>query len=335
VAAAAARAEELQKAATAPKEGDSEEPPAELSNGKDPAAEPPKGEHDASSAEGAAVPTPLTGEKKSPSEEESWEHRYKSMKGRYDREVPELKSQIAAMGDEIRSLQNVLATMETKSAPGVSSKEIERLITPEEEEQYGTDFLTVVGKRATEIANQKTSELRAELDALKENLKGVANVTARTAQEKMYETLDVRVPKWREINRDGEFMEWLQKMDPFSGQIRQDMLTSAHQRNDAARVAAFFEGFLREAATVAPRADEPGTDRGNPDKPSLNDFAAPGRARSAAPKIPGPDDQQIITRAFISQFYVDKAAGRFRGREDEANKIERSIFDAQREGRIR
>jgi len=94
-------------------------------------------------------PVENTLEQSSPKEEEqSWEHRYKSMKGRYDR----AESQLRQMSDQITSLQNVIATMQVTSTVSHSNNELaaERLITAEEENDYGSEFLTVVGKKAKE-----------------------------------------------------------------------------------------------------------------------------------------------------------------------------------------
>ena len=67
-------------------------------------------------------------------------------------------------------------------------------------------------------------------------------------------------------------------------------------------------------------------------KVPLEAFAAPGRAKTAAATAPA--EKPIITRAQIATFYADKAAGKYRGKEAEADRLERMIFEAQRDGRI-
>ena len=130
-----------------------------------------------------------------------------------------------------------------------------------------------------------------------------------------------------------EFIEWLSLPDPYSGDIRHNMLKAAWERRDVPRVAAFFKGFLAEEAAYRPASQE--TPAGRPaGKVSLESFAAPGRAKTAA-ATSAPAEKPLITSAQISKFYADCDAGRYDGREEEKARFEKSIFEAQREGRIR
>ena len=117
------------------------------------------------------------------------------------------------------------------------------------------------------------------------------------------------------------------------------MLKEAFSRHEAGRVVSFFQGFLTEAA--GPPHELPAQDPQRPlyppsgngsGKPSLEQFAAPGRARSAPQELP--PDKPVYTHAWIAQFMADKRTGKYRGREADAEAIERDIFQAQHEGRI-
>ena len=303
-----------------PKEN--EETPADGSEGKEAKASEDKTEKP---AEGSTEQPPAKGE-----EDQSWEHRYKSMKGRYDR----AETQLRAMSDQISSLQNVIATMQV-TAP-VSAKAdttMERLITAEEENDYGSEFLTVVGKKAKEELLPIVKGYEAKIAELEERLKNVGGYVQQDARARMEDMLDDRVPTWRDINFDPNFISWLKLPDPYSGAIRHDMLKAAYERNDAPRVTAFFNGFLAEEAATDPAREETGRTEA-PAKPSLDRFAAPGRAKTAAASG-APAEKPIFTRANIAKFYADSAAGKYRGKEAEKDRLEAQIFEAEREGRIR
>ena len=145
-------------------------------------------------------------------------------------------------------------------------------------------------------------------------------------------------PNWKAINRSDEFKGWLQQPDIFSGRRRHEMLMEAFSRHETGRVVAFFQGFMSEAAGLPQNPSSPGTSapplpNGNGSgKPSLEDFAAPGRARSAPQQLP--PDKPIYTRAWIEKFMADKRTGKYRGREADADAVERDIYQAQHEGRI-
>jgi hypothetical protein len=262
-------------------------------------------------------------------DDQSWEHRYKSMKGRYDRS----EAQIRNMSDQILSLQNILASME--SAPPATKSEVsaERFITPEEENDYGSDFLNVVGKRAKEEMLPIVKGYEAKIAELEAKLVGVNGYVEQDAKSRMESSLDSRVPNWRDVNFDPNFISWLKLPDPYSGAIRHELLKAAYSRNDTPRVLAFFNGFLAEEAAVDPASTETGRSQA-PAKPSLENFAAPGRAKTAAASG-APAEKPNFTRAQIAKFYAESAAGKFRGKEAEKNRIEAQIFEAEREGRIK
>lgn len=326
--ATAARADAAFKAAYNPEDADGvqktdEEAPAANAESED--APQDEGKTQKSAEENTEQP-PVKGE-----EDQSWEHRYKSMKGRYDR----AEAQLRQMSDQITSLQNVIATMQVTAPVGQSNSEmaVERLITAEEENDYGSEFLTVVGKKAKEELLPIVKGYEAKIAELEERLKNVGGYVQQDARARMESLLDDRVPTWRDINFDPNFISWLKLPDPYSGVIRHEMLKAAYERNDAPRVAAFFNGFLAEEAATDPAREETGRTEA-PAKPSLERFAAPGRAKTAAASG-APAEKPIFTRAQIAKFYAESAAGKFRGKEAEKDRIEAQIFEAEREGRIR
>jgi hypothetical protein len=271
-------------------------------------------------------------------DDQSWEHRYKSMKGRYDR----ASQQIQALSDQIASLQNVIATMQVSSPQGASDwssdTEPSKFITPEEESDYGQDFLAVVGKKAKEELLPVIKKYESKISELEARLQGVNGYVAQDARSRLEQTMDTQVPSWREINFNPEFIQWLKLPDPYSGAIRHELLKEAYGRNDAARVANFFKGFLAEEAAVAPVNREPDLSQSAQaqaqNKIPLEEFAAPGRAKTAA-ATSAPAEKPTFTRAQIAKFYQDSAAGKYRGKEADRDRTERQIFEAEREGRIR
>lgn len=272
----------------------------------------------------------------------NWEHRFNSMKGRHDKDQEYIKQ----MADQITNLQNVLATVNSTPAPVRNSElQFKSLLSPEEVSEYGEEFLGVVGKKAQEAATPLVQELKNEIDALKQQVGRVGGSIAQNARENMFGQLDQSGMPWREVNNDPRFLQWLALPDTYSGVIRHNLLKAAWERNDTPRAAAFFQGFLAEEAAVdpayrgqaqpngfqAPEYSNGNNGRTNGKVP-LESFAAPGRAKSAAGSIPA--EKPSISRSQITNFYAMCAAGRYRGNEQERNRLERMIFEAQSEGRI-
>jgi prefoldin subunit 5 len=299
----------------------------------EPAKEPPK--------EGEVTPEPpkepvTPAGNTLPVDEQSWEHRYKSMEGRYKAEVPRLREQIRSMNDQIASLQSTMAAMEAAPKPVETPKELkaQSLITADELKDYGEEFLSVVGKKAKEELVPLVASLQEEIKGLKSQLGNVGTSLAVNARDKMFGSLDKELSDWREINQKQEFLDWLDLPDAYSGDTRMNLLRRAFERNDAPRVLAFFQGFLSEEAALDPaRVSKPnGAD--NSGKVPLENLVAPGRARTAAGKDSTPE-KPILTTRDIANFYSLVQQGKYRGRDKERAEHEAMIFEAQKDGRIR
>lgn len=267
-----------------------------------------------------------------PTDDDSWERRYSAMKGRFDRSQDQIKD----LSEQIQNLQNVIATLQAQ-APSQPLPEIkaEKLITDDEVRDYGEEFLKVVGKKAKEELSPVIKAYEAKIAEMEKRLQGVNQVVAQDSHSKLLETLDSKLPTWRDLNTNEGFLDWLRLPDPFSGVIRHDMLKAAYAAGNASRVLAFFNGFLAEEAAVAPADRDPDAlTTQTVAKVPLSKLAAPGRAKSAAGNA-APAEKPIFTRAQIASFYADVAAGKYRGKDQDKSKLEGMIFDAQREGRIR
>lgn len=295
-----------------------------------PAADPPQPALTAEPAAEPAAELPAD-----PQEEDTgnWENRYNSMKGRFTRAIEQNKS----LSDRIGHLENMISTLQTAPpaapSPAATPKfDLEKLLTDDEVRDYGPDFLEVVGKKAREAMAPVIKGYEDKIATMENQLKGVSKVVTQDAKDKMHEFLDKKIPDWQQINFDPAFISWLSLPDTFSGAIRQGMLNSAYAQGDAPRVAAFFNGFLTEEATVRPAT--PGTTSPVTPKIPLASLAAPGRAKSAA-STELPAEKPVFTRAQITSFYSEVAAGKYRGRDADKNKREAEIFSASREGRIR
>lgn len=333
VRAAAALSNELVKAQSTPQEGDQEQTSVDdVSDAGETRSQSEGSSENFSQSAPQAKEKPAPAKAPASAPEDNWEHRYNSMKGRFERSEAE-KSRLAG---EISNLHRLLAEVQAaQSAPAQSGVRFERLVTPEEEQDYGPDLLGVVGRKAKEELTPEIKALEARIAQLQSQLQGVTAQNQMSARERMYQTLDQELPNWREINEDPEFLSWLNLPDLYSGAIRRDLLGAAYQRSDAARVAAFFKGFITDEAATNPAGgnSERPTAAESGKRPSLERLAAPGRAKTSA--APAPVEKPFFTRAEIAKFYSDVHRGAYRGREEEKDRIERQIFDAQRDRRIR
>jgi hypothetical protein len=199
--------------------------------------------------------------------------------------------------------------------------------------------MDVVGRRAAEVYEPIIQQLATELQQVKRQVGGVQNTVVFDARVKMYDDLARSVPNWNAINDSPQFGQWLDQIDPISHRTRREFLNGAHNSNQAGQVIDIFNSFLQAVGAAPGQSNGSGNGAGNPNPPppqqqfDLMALAAPGRAKSG--QTQAPPDKGIVTRDEIKQFYTEKTQGKWAGREAEAAAIERQIFDAGNEGRIR
>lgn len=286
---------------------------------------------EAPAVEGAPPPSPPHQE-----QEPDADQRFRSLQGRYE----SLQKNYSTQGERIAELERLITTLRVKGAEEQVTTpqqyEKPKLLSEQEVNEYGEDLLNVIGKRAKEEYAPEFDQLAQRLKRLEGRVESVGTVLETDQTKNVYSSLTAAVPMWREINRDEGFKAWLDEPDPYSGKKRNEMLQEAFSRHEGNRVVSFFRGFLEAVGTP-----QPSPAQGNPaplsngqpaGKPSLEDFAAPGRARSTPQSLPL--DKPVYTVAWIAKFTADKIAGKYRGRESDAEAIERDIFQAQHEGRI-
>lgn len=250
--------------------------------------------------------------------------------------TPHLTQQIAQANDRMAILESTIQDLQTQRLPPAPPPAPTRLVTPEEESNFGTEMLDVMGRRATEAISPALAELRAMVQGLESKVTGTQTALVQSAKQKMLSDLDRELPEWRQINTTDGFKAWLSLTDPLFGISRQSALLKAYEQNDTSRVLKFFQGFVSELAASTPANDLPAnpSPAPAPARPSLDSLAAPGRARmSAQPNAPA--EKQIITTADVNAFYEAVRRGMYRGREPEKDALEQELFAAQREGRVR
>lgn len=240
-------------------------------------------------------------------QDDTWEHRFKVLQGKYNSEVPrfahenkELKSRLDALQAELEVIKN--------------AKPVEPLVKPEEIEQYGEGLIDV----ARRIAREEIAGKQAEIDALKAQLTSVQTVTTNNVERDFYKSLAEMVPDWQQLNEDAGFLKWLEEVDELTGSKKFDLLSRAEQSRDAVRVAKFFQSYKKTSSSWAANSAR-----------SLEQQLVPDTAKTPE----SPPSKKIWTRPEISAFYDRLRRGAVSDKD--AIAIEADITAAQLEGRIR
>jgi hypothetical protein len=258
--------------------------------------------------------------------EEPWEHKFRSLQGLFNKEVPSLQGQVKALNAR---LEQALGAMEkAKTAPPEPQAPVTPPVDPRDVENFGADLVDMVNRIAdrrfgsvSEQVEAKFNELKAALGQVETRLEGTSQSVAVSAEDNFFSKLAAQVPEWEKINANPAFLAWLSESDPVYGVPRQRVMDNAREQLDIGRIVNVFRAFA-PATTVAPLVKDP-VDR------QVSPKAGASTAPQAAPA------KGTFTEKEITAFYNDVSKGRFRGREAEAAAIEQSVNDAIAEGRVR
>lgn len=252
-------------------------------------------------------------------------HRNDSLQGR-------LESQLRPLNDLVRELRTKVAFLEGRASTA-PSKPAEpagpsylRHLKPEEVENIGKDVVDVQSRIARGEAEAVVEGLGADIEERRRATEARLAALEQERQESMGRDLWAKVeqhfPGATQINDDPRWADFLDSNDPFSGRVRREFGEVAVRQGDIGRIV----GLMKEFKASLGEPVVPPTVK--PDVVKAASSAAPGTARSVGSPKP------MIRESQIKKFYDDWTRGKFRGKDDEARKIEASITAAVEDGRV-
>lgn len=257
------------------------------------------------------------------------QQKYRTLQGMYNADMERFKGRVSQLEKLLSDLSAAAPKKEEEK-----KKEPVKHITKEDEDEYGDSIPTIRRVHREEVAalEAQVAELAGMVSQMQKTvvpqLQHVAQRQHVSADQKFWADLEAIAPKWRDVNSDEKFQDWLLSPDPLTGINRQTYLDAAQRDLDANRVSAFFK--MWEGQSGNPGAN---TEVRNPNdrQQELRRQIEPGRGRT---KAPDSQEKPKYTSEDIKQFYADVRTGKYRGNDAERGRIEADIFAAQREGRL-
>lgn len=267
-----------------------------------------------------------------PDDADSWKHRALAFEGRFNQAKKDLGDLQAQYFNEVAQQRQAAPPPpppQQRRAPPPPPKQF---ITPEDAQNYGTDFLDVSQRAAMQAVAPFLDQLRQENQDLRAR-------HARDSRAILDSQVAAAVPDFMEIDRNPRWHNWLLGIDTLSGRMRQQLLNEAISAGNAPRVVAFFNGFRAEEARAGQTHQPSPSPAPQPPRAAAVDIAtlaSPGRARTASSgETAAAPAKPVYTRPQITQLYEQHRRGAYIGREAEWTALERDIFAAQHDGRIR
>jgi hypothetical protein len=175
------------------------------------------------------------------------------------------------------------------------------MITPQDRENFGDELISMTQRAAVDALSPELQRLHAE----NQHLRGMAQRSQRAEIER---ALDHSGIDWHRVYSDPRFSQWLSQPDSYSGGIRSQLMRNAVANGDAARVVAFYRGFLSDHG--APRGSS-------------------SRSYQSRPQTVKP----VYSREDIRKLYEQRRLGAIS--DAKCGPIENDIVAAGREGRVR
>lgn len=270
--------------------------------------------------------------------EEDFRHQYQTLRGKYDSELPALRNQVS-------QLERLIASMQTMPPPAAPEPRVATTVPVEvpaaDVETYGQDLIDAVFRWVTPQIEARVATRFGEVETkLGQVQTGQKQFQQQSTQDRVLSALDADVElgtRWRELDVNPDFLAWCDQVDPFAGRKRLDLLREAFGQGDAVRVGRFYKTYIAEHTATQTPAPTPAQTVlvEQADRPTLESLAEPGRPTGSGPNNSGAPEKRIWTNRDIAAFYRDVQKGRFTNREAEKLRIEKDIFDAPLEGRLR
>lgn len=265
-----------------------------------------------------------------------WQQKFLTLQGKYNAEVPQLRSQVANLTEQLGQLSTPSPTPAAAAPPPADPPP--KLVTTEDTETYGDDLIDLIRRVAVETdAGEKAklqgqiAELREQMAAQATQVKEVQGNVEGERRQQYFVDLAKACPTYETVDEDDAFKAWLLQTDDFSGIVRNDILQRAYLSYDVGQTAKIFNAFIAQATPEPPPVVDPPP---NP-QAELASQVSPGQARASAPVTTPDDGKKVWTVAEMDTFFKDVARGDYRGRRDEAARIEAEIDRALAEGRVR
>ena len=252
--------------------------------------------------------------------EQTWEHKYHRLQGKYDAEVPRLHAQIKELHNLIEDLRSHLETKADTPKPA----EVQRLVTDEEIQEYGSDLVDLQRRIVREEFGSTVEELKKENAKLRELLqKTDSQIGEMTFEQKLH----AAVPDFSVINNDPRWIAWLDEYDPIVRGPRRVVAQDAFSRGDAMAVADYVKLFKEQLGIKD--AAKTNSNR----KAEVERQVQPSREASSSTTSVN-KAKRTYTHSEIDGMFKKVVTLGAQQRYDEARKLEAEIDAAFRENRV-
>jgi len=258
-----------------------------------------------------------------------WKARFESVRGMLEK-APDPKK-YHELAEKVNDLSSKLEAAEGKLEQAVAeqaSGKIGESLKAMEDRDFDSDLLEVLRQNQQLVADQaKTiSKLNSKIDKLEGNVRDSTESARMSAEQSFWSRLKEAVPDHSKINREAEFIKYMNEVDPgarrYTGEekTRQQLLEEAAARLDADAAIAYYTTYLERSGRTRTRTE-------------VETQVSPEETGAGAGGEPSKGGKKIWTVSGYQKVTQDAIQGRIT--EEEYERATRDYMAAAGEGRLR
>jgi hypothetical protein len=256
---------------------------------------------------------------------DEFEQKYKTLRGKYDAEVPRLHQQVRDLNGKLDELSK---SLEAKPEPPTKSKEKVSYVTDADRAEFGEELIDVQRRVAQEVSQEYTERMEQQ-DAVIQKLQEQLAKTGNDVGEMSFtQRLHSVVPDFAEIDNDERWVAWLNEHDPMLRGPRRDQAAAAFQAGDAEAVLHYVNLFKESIS-------EPETAPRQQRQTELEKQVAPNRSANSVRTQSANQNSKIYSPKEVDNAWTKVRTLNTKGKYADAEKLEAELTAAYMEGRVR
>ena len=276
--------------------------------------------------EEAVTPDEVTPADTSPTDvADEFEQKYKTLRGKYDAEVPRLHAQVK---DLTAKMNNLTETLSAKPKEPTKPKEKVSYVTDADRAEFGEELIDVQRRVAKEVSQDyedRFDQQQTVIDQLQSQLKKTGS---QVGDMSFAQRLASVVPDFASIDNDERWVAWLNEYDPMLRGPRRDQAAAAFNNGDVEAVSHYVT-LWKDSLGPAEAGER------QIRQAELEKQVAPNRSATTASTKSVGKEAKIYSEREIQSAWNRVRTLNTRHKYDEATKLEADITTAYLEGRVR
>lgn len=257
---------------------------------------------------------------------DDFEQKYRTLRGKYDAEVPRLHQQVRDLTAKVEALA-AKPVVKQPDAP-TKAKEKVSLVTEADRAEFGEELLDVQRRVAQEVAQGYEGQLESQAQVIEQLRAQISNTGTQVGEMNFQQRLAQLVPDFAVVDQDERWVSWLNEYDPILRGPRRSQAAAAFEAGDAEAVAHYVDLFRKTITEVETPAKAKR-------QTELEKQVTPGRSAAATRAQPNGQNAKVYSNREVDAAWKKIRTLNTQGKLDDAAKLEAEITAAYLEGRVR